>query len=136
VAANAFGQSGTRKSAGDPGASEILVIGKRKCPGYRYNLTLDGGMPADPIFSSHVKLINYSNHTSCQLSRILRRQPVRAIRHGSFEIHQAIQRQHANLLQTPLSHQTDFIQYPLLDLAIAHCQYQSSLSQNRKAARR
>ena len=50
-------------------------------------MTLDGGMTADLISSSHVKLINYSNGASCQLSSILRRKPLSATLHGAFEVH-------------------------------------------------
>jgi len=66
------------------------MIGKRKCAGYRHNLTLDGIMKADRISSANVELINYTNHASCQLSSILRRKPVIAVLHGSFEMHQAL----------------------------------------------
>jgi len=62
------------------------MIGKRKCAGYGYNLTLDGSRTADQLPTSNVKLINYSNDTCCLLGGIFRREPVRAILHGSFEI--------------------------------------------------
>src|SRR6187431_2101082 len=92
------------------------------------NATLQARTTTDQLSLAHVELVDYRNYAFGLLSSSLHGKFVRPSRHGSFEVHHTVHRQHANFCQTTASRQSDFIKYPLLDFAIAHCQYPPSLS--------